>query len=432
MMRVMLSIIMLVAAAGGGYEWGRYNPPHEGTPATPELSSSGRKLLYYRNPMGLSDVSPVPKKDPMGMDYLPVYEGESPTPSTAGQVVVAAGKMQQLGVKTELVRTQTLERRIQAAGRVELDERRLHAVTTRFEGYIERLHVNVTGQQVSRGDPLFEVYSPELVAAQQEYQVASRGLLALQQAGAEARVGMQQLATAALLRLQNWGIAPATLKRLTSSGPIQRTLTLHAPASGVVLEKKALPGMRVMPGEMLFQIADLSTVWVIADLFEQDAAAVTVGMAATVRLSALPQQSFTGVIRYIYPVLKSDTRTLSVRIELDNPQQQLKPAMLARVEISAVTPSEVVVVPRSAVIDSGKRQVVLLQLDEGRFEPRTVTLGRSSDDLIEVMDGVDIGDQVVVSANFLIDAESNLKAALSSFTAPATSTTTNHTGHTGH
>jgi RND family efflux transporter MFP subunit len=421
----------LLLAVGGGYWLGKAPKVGAGdtamasAPAAASTPSAApaRKLLYYRNPMGLPDTSPVPKKDSMGMDYIAVHEGEdgvADAGSAAGEIKISTEKVQKLGVKTEAATVRELARRVTAAGRVEIDERRLHNVAPKFEGWVERLHVNATGQPVARGQPLFEVYSPELVSAQREYMVAAKGVVALKDASAEMQSGMRQLAEASLARLRNWDISEEQIKALAAGGEAKRTLTFRSPAGGVVLEKKAVAGMRFMPGEMLYQIADVASVWVLADVFERDIGAVKVGAGATVKINAYPDKGFTGNVAYIYPTLKAETRTIPVRIELANPGGLLKPAMYASVELAVGGAQKVLTVPHSAVIDSGMRQIVLLQKGAGRFAPREVRLGQRSDEYVEVREGLAEGDAVVVAANFLIDAESNLKAALSGLTpAPA-------------
>lgn len=399
-----LVLVAAALAAAGGYWAGQ-----RGTAAPSAApAAGGKQLLYYRNPMGLPDTSPVPKKDPMGMDYLPVYAGEEATEADSG-IRVSAERVQKLGVKTEPVIRHVLDRVVRAAGRVEVDERRVFAVAPKFEGWVERLHVNVTGQPVLRGQPLFEVYSPELVSAQREYALTARAAAA---ATGDAQAAMQQLAEASLLRLRNWDISEEQLKALAAGGEARRTLTFRSPASGVVTEKKAIQGMRFMPGETLYQVADVSSIWVVADLPEQDIALVKQGSRARLRLDAYPGRGFEGTITYIYPTLKAETRTIPVRLELANPGGLLKPAMYAQVELAAGNRGEVLAVPVSAVVDSGTRQVLIVEAGEGRFEPREVKLGARSDQHVEVLEGVREGERVVVAGNFLIDSESNLKAAL--------------------
>jgi len=267
---------------------------------------------------------------------------------------------------------------------------------------------------------LFEAYSPELLAAQREYLLAAKGVQAMQQAGSDAQTGVQQLAESALARLRNWDLGTAQLAALQKSGEVRRTLSFASPVSGIVTEKKAQQGMRFMAGEALYQITDLSSVWVIAEVFEQDLALVKPGAAATVSLDAYPGRRFTGRIGYIYPTLKAENRTVPVRVELANPGGLLKPAMFAQVELAVGSAAPVLAVPESAVLDTGLRKLVLVQLKEGRFEPREVDLGAHAQDYVEVRKGLRAGEQVVTSANFLIDAESNLKAAVQGM-APAAS-----------
>ncbi len=416
-------IVVAVVAATGGYWRGRQEAKDVGDAtvlAAPNAAEEGgrkeRKPLHYRNPMGLPDTSPVPKKDPMGMDYVPVYTDEEDSePVSANEIKISTDKVQMLGVRTEPAQLRALDKVVRAAGRIEPDERRVYAIVPKFEGYVERLHVNVTGQPVGRGQLLFEVYSPELVSAQREYAIAAQGVEALMDAGGPAQAGMKQLAESSLMRLKNWAISEEQVKSLAKSGEAKRTLTFRSPVTGIVTEKKAVQGMRFMPGEVLYQVADLSSVWVLADVFEQDIGMVRSGAKARVKINAYPDKTFEGTITYIYPTLEAETRTVPVRVELSNPGQLLKPAMFAEVELPAAGNGRVVTVPVSAVIDSGTRRIVLVQASEGRYEPREVKLGQRSDQYVEVVDGVQEGEPVVVAANFLIDAESNLKAAMDGF-----------------
>ena len=421
MKSVILAASLAVATALGAAAGYHFAAPGQPAVAPASTGQTVKKLLYYRNPMGLPDTSPVPKKDPMGMDYIPVYEGEDEAGDGNGHdsgLKISPVKVQKLGVKTAQVTRQALDRTVHASGRVEIDERRTYAVTAKFEGYVERLFVNTTGQPVGRGQPLFEVYSPELVSAQREYAIAAQGVGSLKEAGPEPQGAMKQLADSALLRLKNWDISDEQVKALARTGEAKRTLTFRSPVAGIVTEKKALQGLRFMPGETLFQVADISTVWVQADVFEQDIGNLHPGQKATVRVNAYPGEVFMGSIAYVYPTLKAETRTVPVRIELPNPGGTLKPAMYADVDIPVGGNEPVLTVPISAVIDSGQRQIVLVQLGEGRFEPRPVKLGARGGDFVQVLAGVKVGETVVVSANFLIDAESNLKAALSGMQAP--------------
>jgi Cu(I)/Ag(I) efflux system membrane fusion protein len=267
-----------------------------------------------------------------------------------------------------------------------------------------------------------EVYSPDLVAAQEEYLIALRGAQDLKDSGLEAQAVMQRLADGVLRRLRNWEISDEELQALKQEGKPRRLLTYRSAANGVVLQKPGVQGMRFMPGEVLFEIVDLSSVWMLADVSEQDVGLVHLGQEAILRIVAYPEKTFSGKVVFLYPTIDTETRTAKVRIELANTGGLLKPAMFANVElVSGHARGKVLAVPESAVLDSGARQVVLVQRGEGLFEPRTVKLGMRADGYIEVMEGLQAGEQVVVRANFLIDAESNLKAALETFG-----------GHSGH
>lgn len=406
--KLSLGVLLLLAVAVGGYWFGTQTTA--GTKPVASAAKAERKVLYYRNPMGLPDTSPTPKKDAMGMDYVPVYEGEA---AAGGNNVIdiSPDKVQKLGVKSETAVLRELNRTLRATGRIEINERHTYTIAPKFEGWVERLYVNSTGQAVTKGQQLFDVYSPELVSAQREHTLAIQGLASLKDADADAKQSMQQLATASAARLKNWDISDVQ-SDAPASNEARPRVTFYAPISGIVLEKKAIQGMRFMPGEMLYQIADLSSVWTIAEVPEQDIGQVRLGDLVRISVAPYPDRTFNGKVDFIYPTLDSATRTVQVRMEIANPKGMLKPAMFADAQISVGKASKVLTVPSSAVIDSGTRQVVLVRLAEGRFEPREVTLGGRSDDYIEILTGIAEGEQVVTAANFLIDAESNLKAAL--------------------
>ena len=407
--------IAVTALLAAGYWWGKTQSRTDTATISVQTDSKEKKVLYYRNPMGLPDTSPVPKKDPMGMDYLPVYEGDEPSVEQ-NAVTISTEKVQKLGVRTEAAMLRELVRTVRAVATIQTDERTQYTAVTKFEGWIHRLYVNATGQTVKKGDALMDVYSPELLTAQQEYLIAARGLQAVAAADAETRAAMQRLVASALQKLRNWDIAEAELRRLQQSGEVQQYMTLRAKANGVVLAKKAVTGQRFMPGETLYEIADLSKVWLLADVFEQDLGMIHAGQSATVRVDAYPGNVFNGEVAFIYPSITPETRTAVVRIVLPNPNGLLKPAMYARVEFaSSHSKDKVLTVPDSAVLDTGTRRVVLVERGAGLFEPRTVKLGFHADGYAEVLGGLRLGEAVVIKANFLIDAESNFKGALSGF-----------------
>lgn len=371
-----------------------------------KASGAHGRILYYRNPMGLPDTSPTPKKDSMGMDYVPVYADESSQPS--GTVTVSPDRVQMLGVRTEAATQRVIARSIRAVGTVAVDERRLAVVAPRFEGWIEQLLVNQTGETVRQGQKLFTVYSPELSATAAEASIARQAQADMAQADPAVRGAAAGIAASAAARLSNFGVGPAR----------GRAFVVVAPIDGIVLEKTAVQGMRFAPGDSLYRIADLSDVWVIVDVFERDLGQVHPGEHASVVLTAYPDRRFGGTVTFVYPTLNATTRTGRVRIELANPELLLKPDMYATVEITAdAAAAPVIAVPDSAVLDSGTSQVVLVERGAGQFEPRPVSTGTRADGFIEIRKGLAAGEKVVVGANFLIDAESNLRAALQAFTA---------------
>lgn len=397
-----------------------YIPVFEDPPVTAPAPGAQHRVLYYRNPMGLPDTSPVPKKDSMGMDYLPVYADEDTSGDPSGTVRISQGRIQTLGVRTEeAVIHPALTRTIRATGALQFDERHLATVTTKAAGWIERLTVAATGDRVRRGQVLAEIYAPDLVAAEEEYLVAARmgGLMP----GGLAHGDPGALAAASLQRLRAWDVPEDEIARLRKSGKAQRRIAVRAPADGVVIEKPVQVGMRIEAGQPLYKTADLSDVWLIAEVQERDLGMVQPGQTATAQFVAFPGQRFDGKVEFIYPSLSPETRTGRVRIVIPNPDQVLRAAMYASVEIAALaTEGPMLAIPSSSVIDSGVRQVVLIDRGAGRFEPRPVRLGTQGGDWVQVIEGVRPGEKVVTSANFLIDAESNLRAALQGFAAAVT------------
>lgn len=407
---------LLAVMATGAFWGGRMSHLDEPPAPTPGVAE-GRKILYYRNPMGQPDTSPVPKKDPMGMDYIPVYAGEETrNPEDEGVLKISLARLQKLGVQTAAAEQRVLATPLRAVGSLVVNERGLHTLTARFGGWVEQLRANTTGQTVKKGEPLMAVYSPELLAAQQELHLALEGERALVNADADTRRRAAALVEASRQRLDLWAISAEQL-RGAEAGRFARQLWLHAPASGVVLEKAAVEGRRFMAGDPLLQIADLSSLWLLADVFEQDIGRVRVGQAAQFTIDAFPGEVFRGRVDFIYPTVNPQTRTAQVRIELANASGRLRPAMFGQVEVLTGKMKPVLAVADSAVLDSGLAQTVLVDLGEGRFEPRVVGVGARADGWVEIRKGIKVGERVVTRANFLIDSESNLKAALASMTA---------------
>lgn len=399
-------VAALAGGAAGGYWYGTRHAGHDApamAAAAPQPEKPAeRKLLYYRNPMGLPDTSPVPKKDWMGMDYIPVFEGEEQ--ESGSGIKISLDKVQKLGVRTEAATKRNLMRPVRAAATIQYDERRQADVTIKYEGWVEKLLVSATGEPVKAGQPLMLIYAPAMVQAQEEYLVARQ----LQD---------ERLMAGALARLRNLDLPRAVIDRLVRDGAVSRQFALPSAVQGFVMEKNVVEGMRLVPGEKLYRLVDDRSVWLLADVFEQDLNLVQPGAEVGFTVNAYPGRRYSGRVAFIYPTLNRETRTARVRIEVPNPDGALKADMYATVELNAPAASGTVAVPESAVLDTGARQIVLVELGEGRFEPREVKLGVRGDQYVEVLEGVSEHEPVVVSANFLIDAESNLKAALSGFTA---------------
>jgi Cu(I)/Ag(I) efflux system membrane fusion protein len=372
-------------------------------PAADAKKAKG-KVLYYRNPMGLPDTSPVPKKDWMGMDYIPVYEGEQESGST---IKMSLDKVQRSGVRTEPAEMRRIARPVRAPAVSKPDERTLWSVTLRADAFIEELYVNETGKHVKAGERLFRFYSPQVVSAQIDYRTSVAYPVPPGRGGEPA--GLQ--------RLKNLGLPESVLNQIRASSTPLMSIDWPAPVTGVVMEKRAIRGQMVKAGEELYRLADLTSIWVIADVAEQDIGQVRVGAPAKIAFRAFPGQPFDGRVTFVLHELDARTRTGKMRIEVRNPEHRIKHEMYADMEIdaSAGEPKRLTV-PVSAVIDSGSRQVAIVERGEGLFEPRPVKLGLRSDGFVEIRDGLKAGEKVVVTANFLIDAESNLRAALKSFT----------------
>jgi membrane fusion protein, copper/silver efflux system len=355
-----------------------------------------RAILYYRNPMGLPDTSPVPKKDAMGMDYIPVYADAD---AGAPIVTVPPGRIQRTGVRTATAERRVVARPVRVPGTLTLDERRVTVVATRSDAYVDRVENVTTGDRVRRGQPLVHVYSPEINAAAAQL-IANPGF------------------DGARRRLQNLNVSADVIDAMERTRTVPMAITWSSPRDGLVLQRNAVEGMKAAAGDTLFRIADIGTLWVLADVPERDLAGIRVGQAAAVRPRSAPGRTVTGTVAVIYPQVNPETRATRVRIELPNPDGTLLPDMYADVAIATESAEPVVAVPDDSVLDTGTRQVVLLAHGDGRFEPRAVTLGARGEGFTEIRAGIAAGDRVVTAANFLIDAESNLKAALQGLAPP--------------
>jgi Cu(I)/Ag(I) efflux system membrane fusion protein len=371
--------------------------------SAPAAAPADRKIKYYRNPMGLPDTSPTPKKDQMGMDYIPVYEGED---SDDASVKLSPGKIQRSGVKSEPATPRVIRMTIRAPGTIQLDERRISVISMRSESWVQKVANVTTGSRVSKGQPLMEIYSPSISSASAEY-IATINSKTTGGTGLYGRGSRQ--------RLMNLDVPDAAIVAMEKSGSVPIAIQWSAPRDGIVLERNAIEGMRAQPGDALFRVADTSVVWAMVDVAERDLGALAVGQPVTVKARSFPGREFQGKISVIYPRINRDTRTARIRIELSNPDTVLLPDMYVDAEIDTGSPQPVLAVPDSAILDTGSRQAVFVEKGQGRFEPRDVKLGHRGGGYVEIREGVVEGEPVVVSANFLIDAESNLKAALKGF-----------------
>jgi Cu(I)/Ag(I) efflux system membrane fusion protein len=371
-------------------------------PAPASVAAIDRKIKFYRNPMGLADTSPVPKKDSMGMDYIPVYADED---LDDGAIKLSPGKIQRSGVQSERVASRAIRSSIRAPGVIQLDERRVSVIAMRSESWIKTIADVTTGSRVTKGQPLMQVYSATVAAAAADF---------VSTINSKTTGGIVAFGRGSRQKLINLDVPETAIAAMEKTGTAPVMIDWVAPRDGIVLERNAIEGMRAQPGDVLFRVADLSEVWALVDVAERDLGALAIGQRVSVRPRAYPQREFAGTVAVIYPLFGRDTRTARLRVALANPDAMLLPEMYVDATIEAGNPKPVLAAPESAVLDSGERQIVLIAKGDGRFEPRAVKLGARGGGYVELREGVSEGDAVVVSATFLIDAESNLKAALKS------------------
>lgn len=442
---VITAILCIIVGLGAGWLIFR--------PAAEHPSSGERKILYYRDPMNPQNTSPTPKKaadgmdfvpvyaegsgaagekkiayykDPMhpwytsdkpgkapdcGMDLVPVYEGESDVQG----IKIDPVTVQNIGVKVEDVTKRKLTRVIRTVGKVQADETKIFSINTKIMGWVEKLYVDYTGKPVRRGEPLLELYSPELVSTQEEYLQALRYQKQLGESSSEeARRGGERLVESARRRLLNWDIPESELNKLEQRGEPKKTMTFYSPVDGYVMEKMVYKGQSVMAGMELFRVADLSTVWVLGDIYQYELPWVKMGDKVAIELSYLPGRKFQGRVTYLYPMLNMETKTARVRVEVRNTRSlEFKPEMFATVQIASPISVSAVAVPDQAIIRSGERDIAVIALGGGYFDPREVKLGVTAEGYVQILDGIKEGEKIVVSSQFLIDSESNLKAAIS-------------------
>lgn len=390
--------------------------PSAASDAKSDTKNDGKKtehkVLFFRSPMDPKQTSPVPRKDEMGMDYVPVYadEGQGEN-AVAGRAAVSIdpARQQIIGLRTVPATKGAVSATWRTPARVQVDPTRVRQINVKVDGFIEKIYVDFVGQSVRKGQPLFSVYSPSLLAAQNEYLLAQETSESLAKGGVVDNGA--SLVAAARRRLELWDVPGAEIDRLAQTRKPEKSLTLVSPISGVVTAKTVVQGARVSPGEAPYEITDLGTVWVLADAYETDLARIRVGMKAALNLPAYPDRSFTGKVAFIDPLLDPKTRTAKVHLHFSNRTGELKPEMFGDVVLQG--PAQIGLrIPVDAVLRAGNRDVVFVSRGEGRFEPRAVELGAKSGDEVEVKSGLAEGEPVITRANFLVDSESQLRAAL--------------------
>lgn len=371
-----------------------------------------QKPLFYRNPMNAEITSPVPAKDNMGMDYIPVYTDDSePSDSEpSGTVKIDPVTVQNIGVRTAIASTTVLSHEIRTIGRVTFDEERITRLHPKTEGWIEKLFIDKTGTAVKKGTMLLSVYSPQLVTSAQEYLLALKSLKTLQDSPFEdIRMGAEQMAKIARERLELLDVPEHQIRDIEQSGKIKKDLHIHSPFNGIVINIGAREGQHVTPQTELYMLADLSKVWVFADVYESELPWVNEGDSVEMTLTGIPGKIFKGHLSYIYPYAEAKTRTIKVRLEFDNADLLLKPDMFANIIINTQQRRDAITVPSEAIVRSGERDQVFVVREQGKFEPRIVTIGLSSNGLTQILNGISIGEEVVTSSQFLIDSESKLR-----------------------
>jgi Cu(I)/Ag(I) efflux system membrane fusion protein/cobalt-zinc-cadmium efflux system membrane fusion protein len=379
-------------------------------------AAAERKVKHWVSPMDPTYVREEPGKDYMGHDLVPVYEEGG----AAGGITIDPVTAQNMGIRTAAVERRDLARTIRTVGLVTYEEPRIYSVTTKIDGWVERLYVDQTGKFVQKGAPLLDIYSPELVAAQQEYLLALDNSRKLGDSPfPEVAESSRRLLEAARTRLKYWDVSEKQIQALEQTRQVRKTLTLYSPFSGIVTEKKVFAGMAVMPGADLMQISDISRVWVNAQIYEYELPWLKAGLAAVAELPFGQEKSLRGKVGYVYPYVEPETRTVKARLEFANPGYELKPDMYANVRIEAEPVRQALAIPANAVLRSGKGETVFVALGEGRFEPRTVKTGvQDEEGMVQVLEGLKEGEQVVTSAQFMLDSESKLREAIQKMTAP--------------
>ena len=413
---ILIGIIVIAAVAISLFYFltNNSNSSSQSSNQTASSEKKERKILYWRAPMNPSEVYDKPGKSRMGMDLVPVYEDDA---SEAGVVKIDGTLQQNMNVKTEVVRVKKLNSIVTTNANLQSDERKEFVVTTKVGGWIEKLYVNYTGQEVKKGEKLIDIYSPQLVAAEQEFVTALNYYQSVSKSSNEnVRSGGTELLNNSIRKLQLLDVSDEEIEHLKKTKEIKKYVTLYAPFDGTVITKNVVEGEKINPGTLLLRIADLSNLWLIADIYEYELSKIQLGSTADITFNFLPGKVFKSKVTFIYPTIDNKTRSAKVRLELPNYNNELKPSMFATISIYGKDLGEYPVVPEQAVIRSGQRNVLILDLGQGKFKPVDVQLGEYSDGYYQVLSGINEGSTIVTSAQFLIDSESNLRAALNKFT----------------
>jgi membrane fusion protein, copper/silver efflux system len=372
---------------------------------------TGKKIKYWTSPMDPTYIRDEPGKSPMGMDLVPVYEEEGESQEPASTIRIDPVTMQNMGVRFGRVRQKALIKSIRTVANVIYDETKMFRVNTKFSGWIEKLYVNFVGEDAKKGQPLFEIYSPELVTAQEEYLLALNQYTRMSNSSyPRVREGSRRLLEASRIRLRYWDLTEKQIAQIGKTERVQKTLTIYSPATGLVTQKDAFEGHYVKEGEHQYEIVDLSSVWVDVDVYEYELPWVRKGMAAEMDLSNIPGKSFKGKVLFIYPYLDPKTRTAKLRLAFPNPGYQLKPGMYADIYLKSLVSEDSLVVPQEAVIDSGVPKIVFVALGQGKFQPREVKIGlEGNDNEFQVLEGLKESEEIVLSAQFMLDSKSRLR-----------------------
>ena len=402
---LLIAALMLAVGVGMGY----WLSSHDGS--SPVGVEEEAKPLFYRNPMNPDVTSPVPAQDSMGMDYVPVY-ADNESSEVAGTVKIDPVVVQNMGVRTAVAKYSSISRTIRALGRVDYDEENMVRLHPKVEGWIEEIFIDKTGQNIMEDDILLSIYSPKLVSTQQEYLLALNNFSALKKSPfVEIKKGAEDLVKSSRERLQLLDVPEHQIRELEKTRKIKKNLHIHSPVAGTAIRIGSRQGQYVTPATELYRVADLSRIWVYASVYEYELPWVKLGDEVEMTLASVPGKTFRGSIAYIYPYAEAKTRTTKVRVVFDNTEGLLRPEMFAEVSIQSDVQKKMVVIPAEAVVRTGERTQVFLARGQGKFEPRIVKLGIESSGQVAVLEGVNEGEEVVTSAQFLVDSESKLREA---------------------